>query len=185
MTTMTINKQKAFNSKGFSSNEGSLPRKIAEFLVWAARQEPKRFITLPEVVRAVYGVTRTGADQENSIRRRLSGVNKILHDEFGVALVTQPRVGVRATTSDEDTARMALPKRMQRLDSARKAVVATTNIVDPRKINDPELRKWVEMGPRKVVNIMAGADFEKQITLPAPGTPAALKAAKAKAAVKP
>jgi len=180
---MTANKQKAFNSKGFLSNEGSLPRKIAEFLAWAARQEPKRFITLPEVVRAVYGVTRTGADQENSIRRRLSGVNKILHDEFGVALVTQPRVGVRATTSDEDTARMALPKRMQRLDSARKAVVATTNIVDARKISDPELRKWVEMGPRKVVSIMAGADFEKQITLPAPGTPAALKAAKAK--VKP
>lgn len=176
---MTTSKQKAFNSKGFSSNEGSLPRKIAEFLAWAARQEPKRFITLPEVVRAVYGVTRTGADQENSIRRRLSGVNKILHDEFGVALVTQPRVGIRATTSDEDTARMALPKRMQRLDSARKAVVATTNIIDSKKIGDAELRRWVELGPRKAVTLLAGADFEKQITLPAPGSPAALKAASA------
>jgi hypothetical protein len=166
MQTMT--KQKAFNSKGFSSNEGSLPRKIADFLVWAAKQEPRRFITLPEVVRAVYGVTRGGADQEDSIRRRFSGVNKILHEEHSCALVT---------TGDEDTARTALPKRMKRLDSARKAVVATASIIDSRKIADVALRKWVETGARKAVGLLAAPDFERQITMPAPGSPEALKLA--------
>jgi hypothetical protein len=175
MQTMT--KQKAFNSKGFSSNEGSLPRKIADFLVWAAKQEPRRFITLPEVVRAVYGVTRGGADQEDSIRRRFSGVNKILHEEHSCALVNQPGAGVRATTGDEDTARTALPKRMKRLDSARKAVVATASIIDSRKIADVALRKWVETGARKAVGLLAAPDFERQITMPAPGSPEALKLA--------
>ena len=171
-------KTKGFNSKGFQSAEGSLPKKIAEFLVWASKQEPKQFVSAAEVVRAVYGVTRVGKDQEDGIRRRLTGVNKILHDEFGCALVSQPGVGVRATIGDEDTARTALPKRMKRLDSARKAVVATAAIIDSKKIGDLALRKWVELGARKAVGLLAAPDFEKQITMPAPGTPEALKAAK-------
>lgn len=167
--------------KGFHSTEGSLPRKIAEFLVYAAKHDPKEFVSMAEVVRAVYGVTRVGKDQEDGIRRRLTGVNKILHDEFGCALVSQPGIGVRATMSDEDAARTALPRRMKRLDSARKAVIATSKIIDPKKITDGQLRRWVELGPRKAVGLLAAADFEQQITMPVPGSPEALKAAKVKA----
>lgn len=181
---MTV-KAKGFSSKGFVSSEGSLPRKIAEFLAWAAEREPKQFVALSEVVRAVYGVTRSGKDQEDSVRRRLTGVNKILHAEFGCALVSQPRVGIRATTGDEDTARTALPRRMKRLDSARKAVVATAAIIDSKKIGDLALRKWVELGARKAVGLLAAPEFERQITMPAPGSPEALKAAVQAAKVKP
>lgn len=169
-------KLKAFDSREFQTTEGSLPRKIAAFLLWARDREPKRYITLAEVARAVYGVSRAGADHENSIRRRLTAVNRLLHEEHRTALVNQVGVGVRATVGDEDTARTALPKRMRRLDSARRAVIATTDIIDTRKITDGALRKWVETGARKAVGLLAAPEFERQISMPVPGSPAALKA---------
>lgn len=148
----------------------SVPRRIAEFLVWVDGEQPMGFVTYAMVARAVYALGskgKVGDDIVEGIRRRIPSVNKLLHREYGRGIITDPRVGVRASHDDEDAANIVLRRRMSRLTSAKRAVVDTMHIIDPKKIQNKALRAYVERDARAVMNVLTSPDFEKRLLPPA------------------
>jgi hypothetical protein len=147
----------------------SIPRRIAEFLIWADGQQAMGFVSYPLVTRAVYNLGskgKIGDDLVDGVRRRITAVNKLLHREYGRGVITDPKVGVRVSHDDEDTANTVLRRRMARLASAKRAVVDTVSIIDPKKIANKALRAYVERDAREIVATLTSPKFEQKLLPP-------------------
>jgi len=155
--------------------EHSKKQRVAEFLDWAATHYPKQYVDYPHLAKAVEGYSRM--PQHNSkevelIKSSMSGVNRMLQTKYGRALDAEPGVGVRATVDDADLAMIVLPKKMKRIDQAKKAATQVANLVDPSKIPDtPEnkpWKQWVKVHVRDVLKTINSPEFEQKLLPPAP-----------------
>lgn len=148
MTTARKKKNSgALDISGYQHNPKlSITQRAAHYLDWSAREYPKQFTPYNLLVKAIMGfgtTPRLDSDAVNSLRSNMQRVKHYLVGTYGRELVSEPGVGVRATTDDADLLTTSLPVRLRRLQGAQKAVANTASLIDPTKIPDtPEMLKW-------------------------------------------
>lgn len=153
--------------------EMTVPNRVAHYLDWAAKTFPKTYTPYNLLYKAIMGQKTTPQlrnKEVEQLRQRLQSVKKILQDKYGRELDTQQGIGVRATVDAADTLTVSLPKRMRRLQSAKNAVVRTTDLIDPSRIpNTAEYRPWREWfnrDVRDVCRLLDDGGFNKKLLPP-------------------
>ena len=124
----------------------SKAQRIAHCLDWLRQKLPGTYVPMNVLTKAINGgvrVPKTDSQEVNLTRSALSRANVILHERYGVALVSLRDVGVRATYSDEDTASTRQRTNVSRAVAALRSVERTDAIIDPAKIKDEKLRGWI------------------------------------------
>lgn len=146
----------------------SVPKRMANCLVWAATACPGQFIPLNYLLQATMGYGRTPAintKEVEQLKTRMYQVRKVLMNDYKLDMVTERGVGVRATFSSEDVAKHTLPKKVKRFENSRRSVEGTLQIVDSSKIQNKELKSWVN-GLSPAFKALANSDLVKKL-LPA------------------
>lgn len=151
----------------------SMTNRVAHYLDWSAAHYPKQFTAYNIVLKAIHGYAKTprlDSDEVEGLRRAMSRVKLILFREYGRELVSQPGVGVRATTDDADTLLVALPKKVMRVRSAQKAMAETASIIDPSKVPDTaEMKPWKAWFTRSVkdaIKTLTSPEFQQKLLPP-------------------
>lgn len=166
-------KNGTLNVKSYSFDpEQSKTRRVSAFLLWAAKNNPYQWIPYNVVVQAVNGyrrLPRMDGEEVNLIKNTMTGARRYLQQN-GRELVSQPGLGVRSTVDDADTLKVALPKKIGRLQAAKRAVIATTSIIDPSKIPDTEenrpWKRWLSRSVKAAVRELESPMFEKKLLPP-------------------
>lgn len=150
--------------------EVSLTRRAAHFLDWLAKKSPYQFVQYNVVLRAIMGYNRTPrltSEEVERLHRNMGRAKLILETEYERGMMTMPSVGVRATVDDNDRAKNELPKKMRRLASAKESVERTVNSIDPRKITDSRVKRWLRSDVGGILRALKSADFDAKALPPA------------------
>jgi hypothetical protein len=161
MSNRTSNrKSKAVNFKDFRYEEGhSDPQRAAQALDWAAEQFPEQWVAYNILLRAIRGFSHTpklaSRDVEN-LRHKMSRVREILRRVYSRDLISEPGVGVRATSASLDVLKTAMVQRARRLASASTNYAATAALVEASEIPATEAnRPWLQWWKSSVKQTLA------------------------------
>jgi hypothetical protein len=159
MATKKKNTTKTSFSDYKVDRDMSITRRVADFLNWYAEKCPKRVVDLPDLIKTVRMERRRLHPDSQEVTRfkgRLWRAGEIMYADYGREIVTIPGIGVRATTDDEDIARMKLSKRARTSQRAAEKAVMTADLIDERNITDRKLRTWVRSikGTVKQINAL-------------------------------
>lgn len=168
---MPRHKKNGIDIKAYKfDQEVSLTRRAAHFLDWLAKKSPYQFVQYNVVLRAIMGYNRTPrltSEEVERLHRNMGRAKLILETEYERGMMTMPSVGVRATVDDNDRAKNELPKKMRRLASAKESVERTVNSIDPRKITDSRVKRWLRSDVGGILRALKSADFDAKALPPA------------------
>jgi len=126
--------------------EASIPRRLAEFLRWAAQEYPKRAISLPLAAKIVLILPRAptidGKEVER-LRNAVASARKILLHEHKRGLCNIPGSGLRATIDSEDQATTEVERAARRAIGAIEQLDQNRAAVKLSEITNPEVRARV------------------------------------------
>lgn len=145
-------------------------RRAAHFLDWLARKHPGEFVQYNIVLKAIMGYSRTprlDSQEVVHLQQSMSRCRLILETEYDRGMITMPSVGVRATYDDDDRAKNELPTKMRRLSSAKQSVERTVNAIDPRKLTDARVKRWLRSDVGGIMKALHQADFDVKALPPA------------------
>jgi len=147
-------------------------QRAAQFLDWAARNMPSRFVPYVWITRYAYlkpKTPRLDSDDVNTLRkRRMDSIKKILWNEFHRRTVTSPRdqePGMRATTDSDDLAGTDYLRRTRRVASGAKAAAETREKIDLDEMRNKDLKAMVERTD-PIMKQLGKADLLKRLELP-------------------
>ena len=128
----------SISSNDYEANkEMSIPKRIADFLNYAAKNFPSDYAPYGMIAKAVLmlpRMPRADSKEAGMIQRNMARVRTFLREDYGRELDVQRSIGVRATVDSADTLQTSMPKRMRRLESARIAVVQTAGLIDVKDL---------------------------------------------------
>jgi len=170
-----MKKNGALDIRGFKPDyKQALTTRAAHFLHWAAINYPRQYTPYNVLVKAVQGYSKMPQLKSEEVERMRAGmtrVREILRTRFQRELDSVPGIGVRATVDSADTLTVSLPKRMRRLESAKKAVTQTVSLIDTASIPDTAEMKpwkaWLNKDVGEVMKAITSPDFEKKLLPPA------------------
>lgn len=145
-------------------------QRIAHFLDWLAKKYPRQFAQYNLITRAINGYRRTPGLKTREVelvRSSLTRAKQILSEDYHRGAVTMPSVGVRGTIDDDDRAANELPIKMRRLSSAKRSVERTVEGIDPRKVTDPKIKKWLRTDVGMIMKSLEEANFDVRALPPA------------------
>lgn len=180
MARMTARKGLNFSEFTVDSKE-SIARRAAQALAWAAHQFPLEYASYQQLTQAVMGYGRMPSAKSQEVERlrkvMSTGVRKVLEEKYGMELISQPGIGVRATVDDTDRLRSVLPKKANRLKSARASFAKTANNIDIARVpSTPEnaaLKAWFNQDVKAVLKQIGSKEFEKKLLPPGATAPEA------------
>jgi hypothetical protein len=154
-------------------DEQTMPERIANALDWAAQHFPKQWAAYNELLRGVMGYKKKPSLRSREIealRSRMSRVRSILATKYGRGLVTEPGVGCRATSNDEDILKTDMVAQASRLASASRSYARTASLIDITKVsqtkdNEPWL-KWFKQDVRGRLAQIQSPDYLKKLLPP-------------------
>ncbi len=135
--------------------------RLAHFLDWFARKQPKVPIAANLIYRAITGIPRTPrmeTPEVDAVKSGMSRAREILKEQYRRGLVSERGLGFRATVDDEDTANTQLRRDARRLVSAHRGMESTAKIVDPAKVKNAELRAWVTKAVNPLLKVLDEGD---------------------------
>jgi len=146
--------------------------RAAQFLDWAARVAPKRFVPYVWLAKHAYIKPRlpkpSDPDVETIRKRKMDQIKRILWETYKRRTVPSPRdqeAGVRATSDHEDLAGTDLLRNSRRLANSAKRLAETHAAIDPTQIRDQGLRILVQ-GMSPVVAQLKNPDLLRKLELP-------------------
>lgn len=146
----------------------SRAQRIAFYLDWCATELPLQYQPFNVIVQAISDyarLPRMDADEVTMVRRNMGAPRRLLQRTYQRDLDVGAG-GARATVSDEDAAGVVLPKKMQRLRSAKNAVVATHSLIDPAAVKDPRIKAYLTKSVRDVIKMIGSDDFDRKLLPP-------------------
>jgi hypothetical protein len=149
--------------------EYSRPQRAAHCFAWCAKNYPGTLVPWTLVCMAINAYRKAPmatSKEVVSLRQSSSSIRKVLTTYYQMDLVSGPEITARATVDDEDTAKSALPARARRVQAANRGFVQTANLINPSKIKDPELRKWVSKSINDVMKIIDDPTFYQKLLPP-------------------
>lgn len=160
-------------SKYNSQPRVSLRKDVARFLAYGREHAPGVFFTYPEVVQRVAGYKSRPSiksKEVEAVRGTIGEVRRILMEEHGCGVITDPLAGVRATVDDADLLSSQMVKSATRLRSAQDMFVRTSQLVDVNKVpNTAELtplKNWFKGAVTSVVKSIGSTDFAAKLLPP-------------------
>lgn len=142
----------------------SRTQRLAHFLDWLAKEAPFQACPGNMALRAIMGYARTprqDTDEVQSLLGVTSAARSVLMKTYGRGLYVVRDVGMRATVDDEDCAQTQQRSNVKRLMSAHRRVKETQAIIDPSKIRDEKVKRWVTSG---VTNALKALDADDRLT---------------------
>jgi hypothetical protein len=136
-------------------------QRMAHFFNWFANQRPKTLLSLPEVWRVINNLSdmpNPEGDEIVKAKRILARCRNVLYDTYRKRIIAERRsvtvefkdgrkkqevkvTGYRASVDTTDLVVNDLPSRRNRLRSAQRQYIMTTNLLQPSKMSKaPELR---------------------------------------------
>jgi hypothetical protein len=143
--------------------------KVVQFLLWARAKHPDVYVPYPEIVQRINGYPKapTYNNQEViAVRNSMSNVRDSLMHPHGFGLSTDPVLGVRATTDDDDLLKKQYIKSCARVRSAQNMLLRTHALIDPKKLSDSPEKTWFVNNAMKVVKVIAASDFSQKLLPP-------------------
>ena len=144
--------------------EASIPRRLALFLVWAARKYPKRAISLPLAAKVVMILGRTppiDGKEVQRLRGSISAARKILLSEYSRGLINVPGAGLRATIDSEDQATTEVERAARRVVSSIEQLDRNRAAVKLSDISNPDVRHRVQRVTTACKPLTSGEVLEK------------------------
>lgn len=149
--------------------EYSRPQRSAHCLAWCAVNYPGQLVPWALTCMAInqYRKAPTSASKEvESLKSSAGSIRKILQRDYLMDLVSGPEITARAVMEDEDIARSALAPKARRLQAAHKSFTATAELIDPNRIKDPEMKRWVIKSVGEVMKIIGDEKFYLKLLPP-------------------
>lgn len=147
----------------------SIPRRLSKLLYWASEEMPGRAIAKTHAAKIVLALPRLPNEDSKDVKKLMgvtANARKILEDEHQRGLINIQGMGIRATTSSEDTAKTQYEKNARRVVSAATSLDRTRSIIKTSEIKDQDLRNRVaEIG--KAAKILISPDVIDRLRLPA------------------
>jgi hypothetical protein len=143
--------------------------RAAFFLNWAADEFPKAYMPWNAILQNIQGrqgLPRMSSDEVTALRGSCGQVRRALQRHHKRDLVIAGSAA-RATTDDEDTAAVALPRKMKQLRSAKNAVMATHALIDPAQVRDPRIKTYLNRSVKEIMRVIGSAEFDKKLLPPA------------------
>lgn len=143
--------------------------RAAFFLNWAADEFPKAYMPWNAILQNIQGrqgLPRMSSDEVAALRGSCGLVRRALQKQHKRDLVIAG-AAARATTDDEDTAAVALPRKMKSLRSAKNAVMATHALIDPTQVRDPRIKAYLNRSVKEIMRVIGSAEFDKKLLPPA------------------
>lgn len=152
--------------------EMSENQRAAQFLDWAARSLPGRFVPYVWITKHAYvkpKLPRLDSEDVNTLRRkRMDSIKKILWSEYHRRTVSSPRdqePGVRATTDSDDLAGTDYLRRTRRIANGVKSAQETREKIDTSEMRNKDLKALVERTD-PIMKQLGKADLLKRLELP-------------------
>lgn len=123
----------------------SVPRRIADFLNWAAMDMPLRIIhynVLAAFVLQVPSVSENSG-QYKSVQSAIKRAKKMLMDDYSRGIVSQPGTGIRATIDSDDLARHQFANDRKRVVNSVRSMDRTNSLINASDMKDQDLKKSV------------------------------------------
>jgi len=157
-------------AKYFVNVESSIPRRLADFLVWAAKEMPKRAISLPQVAKVVLILPKTpkiDGKEIDRLRNAIPRARQILLKEHRRGLLNIPGSGLRATLDSEDLATSQFERAAQRVVNSIEHLDHNRAAIKLSEISDTEVRTRVSRVSQACKTLTSGEVLER-LRLPAP-----------------
>ncbi|OPZ39519.1 MAG: hypothetical protein BWY99_01370 [Synergistetes bacterium ADurb.BinA166] len=123
--------------------------RAVQFLDWAAREVPKRFIPYPWIAKVSISMNRVPnveSPEVQLIRKKIGSIKKVLWDRYNRRAVSAPRteeLGLRATVDDDDMAATDWLRNKRRVHNGIRRLEDTRNKMDVESMRDAGLRESV------------------------------------------
>jgi hypothetical protein len=149
--------------------------RVANALDFAATHYPKRAVSYPLLVKAIFGYAKMPKAQSKDVegvKSCLQRARTILNEKYHRALISVPGFGVRASVDSTDALEQDLPKKAKRLNQARKQFIVGANLIDEKKIpaNHP-MKKWFSTSIHDVRRQIGSLQFEQKLLPPSAAAP--------------
>ena len=149
-------------------------QRAAQFIDWAARNMPKRFVPYVWITRHAYCKPKTPRidnDEVNITRRkRMTRISQILWEKYHRRTVSAPRdlePGVRGTTDSDDLAATDYLRRTKRVANGIKAVEETRSKIDTKLMLNKDMKALVERTD-PIMKQLSRANLFEKLKLPPP-----------------
>lgn len=134
----------------------------AHFLDCMAKAAPYRYFPPAIVLKAAKG-QKTASKETNveviRFRARGSSIRQILGSRYGRGLdIDRKSGGMRASVNDADLAKTQAVGQAKRVRGAVASLRKTHEMIDPSKIHDPAVRRWVNNGVGSTLRAHAETD---------------------------
>lgn len=164
---------KALGFDGFTPDTDMTEnQRAAEFLDWAARNMPGRYVPYVWITKHAYVKTKLpklNSEDVNTLRhKRMDSIKKILWNEYHRRAWPAPRdqePGVRGTTDSDDLAGTDYLRRTRRVASGAKAAAETREKIDTSSMRNKDLKAMVERTD-PIMKQLGKADLLKRLELP-------------------
>jgi len=153
---------------GYKPNDAdNLTVRLADFFHWVSLKSPRIFVPANIACKAVMGYTdhtpQKGSEEVKRLRQRYGRVRAVLRKKYEQDLIVESGVGARATVDSADVMKKSEPRYVQKLDSARAALVAVDALIDVPSIpRTPEMLPFLlnhEKNVKPVVKQMMNPGF--------------------------
>jgi len=151
----------------------SLQQDMVRFALWAKEKHPGIFVSYREVCQRINGYQRLPGPKDKqveAVRRATSRVRRLLIEQHGCTLITDPVLGMRASVNSAEVLEDPLVRAAGRLRSAQEMFRLTADLVDTKEVpNTPEykpLKEWYSASVIPVVKSITTTDFAKKLLPP-------------------
>jgi hypothetical protein len=118
--------------------------RAAEYLIWAAKNFPRRPIPLPYIVKFALNEPKVPKEDSKDVLifrdNKLRRVREKLMRDYRRGMVYHPGIGHRATVDDDDIVENVMEKKRKRVQSAIGSMAETESIVKKDNIKSPRVR---------------------------------------------
>lgn len=122
--------------------------RAVEYLIWAAKNFPKRPVPLPFIVKVSLNEPRVPKEDSKDVMsfrdNKLRRVRTKLMREYRRGMVYHPGIGHRATVDDDDIVENVMEKKRKRVQSAISSMSETESMVKKDNIRSPRVRDRFE-----------------------------------------
>jgi len=158
------------NVAAYKAPTATAAAKVAHFLMWAAENYPREFLTYEEITQGVNGLSRRPAPNDKSVKlvaNRISGARQNLRNKHNKDIQTKRGVGCRATVDEYDKAD-AIKRDAKAVKRSHEKLAKTLEMVSS-KILAGEVREAKKLKyPQEVIDEMEAlgemhAELDKRI----------------------
>lgn len=123
---------------------GTYAERLAEFLYAFMKAFPYRFVDIPNCAKIALGLSKVPGEKSKDLARFksiLTSANAKMIKLYGCEIITDRIDGLRANVDDEDLVATKQRRKSRRVKLAVASLKTTTDLIDPTKVKDPELKK--------------------------------------------